>query len=835
MIGSGGKFNLLVWLVSYFFLTSVLGGSCRPIPHGRAVCEVQGMGLESPYLNQEVIIKGLVIVDLEDYEPGGFVILDENCPLDGEASRGLYISLESGADLVDVGDEVQVRGIVRESAGESYLDASLQDLEILNIDNPLPGPVNLIDYLSPPLVFGYEKWEGQLVAIPRADLVKGLRDSEPIQILPRLSPDPPAQLVCFKRESFSLQINADLLGTSLGSIQSAAGLEDLVGLIRQDQDGYFLQLIQKPNLLMTTPDDQPGESDPVKPVSYLEKTSTLTSTTSATSTKTPRPSFSVTPTSRPTIIPSPTYYPINLLITEVMPNPSGEEPGGEWIEIYNPAGGRLSLDGIKIGDELSPSGKEGLLAFPDGFFIYQGQVLVIANQSRIFESWYGFLPDFELVDSDPRVPDLIPYDQWGRSVVKLSNSGDEVLLVDPWDRLVDLVVYGKSGVGDFSPPAAVPKEGHSLERYPPEEDHGQAENWRERSSPSPGRLDRSTPTVPATQTKYPALTATCSLTPATLTSTPIPVTPTFCPTPSFTFTQTPQVISTPVQSLTSTPESTSTWLPSQTPSPLPSTTLTEQPSLTSTSSLTPSITLPATFTETTISKSSVTPDQTPSPTGIPAISPTTEASSTSTPTIEPTGTTPSATQQFTPLPTEISTPSMTPTMATGQVIIINELLADPDPIQGDSNGDGVISSDDDEFLELVNISGQVLDLSGWQVFDGIRLRFTFPEGTSLASGCGLVVFGGGEPIGDFGGSLVFTAGSLGLNNGGDLIILVDPDEIQIAIVSYGSEGNQDQSLTRNPDLFGTLPLVLHSMVPEAGGALYSPGTKLDQSGFGDCP
>ena len=167
--------------------------------------------------------------------------------------------------------------------------------------------------------------------------------------------------------------------------------------------------------------------------------------------------------------------------------------------------------------------------------------------------------------------------------------------------------------------------------------------------------------------------------------------------------------------------------------------------------------------------------------------------------------------------------------------MINEILADPDPTRGDSNGDGLVSSDDDEFLELVNISGQDLDLSGWQVFDAIRLRYTFPEGTSLAAGCGLVVFGGGEPAGDFGGSLVFTAGSLGLNNTGDLITLLDSDGLQVGFLSYGSEGNQDQSLTRDPDLYGLLPLVPHSQVPDAEGALYSPGTRIDGCGFGGCP
>lgn len=178
---------------------------------------------------------------------------------------------------------------------------------------------------------------------------------------------------------------------------------------------------------------------------------------------------------------------------------------------------------------------------------------------------------------------------------------------------------------------------------------------------------------------------------------------------------------------------------------------------------------------------------------------------------------------------------MTPTNTPGPRILINEILADPDPILGDSNGDGEVNSDDDEFVELVNLTGKTLDISGWSIFDEVRLRYAFPDGTSLPNGCAVVVFGGGVPSGTFGGSQVFTAGSLGLNNTGDLITVVDPDGVIMAVAGYGSEGNQNQSLTRNPDLTGSLPLVPHSDVPGSGGRLFSPGTRVDLTVFGDCP
>ena len=65
---------------------------------------------------------------------------------------------------------------------------------------------------------------------------------------------------------------------------------------------------------------------------------------------------------------------------------------------------------------------------------------------------------------------------------------------------------------------------------------------------------------------------------------------------------------------------------------------------------------------------------------------------------------------------------------TDSPIIINEINADPDSVNGDANGDGVIGSDDDEFVELVNTGSAVLDLSGWKLYDSLStstLRHAF--------------------------------------------------------------------------------------------------------------
>ncbi|MHC4317684.1 MAG: lamin tail domain-containing protein [Planctomycetota bacterium] len=168
-------------------------------------------------------------------------------------------------------------------------------------------------------------------------------------------------------------------------------------------------------------------------------------------------------------------------------------------------------------------------------------------------------------------------------------------------------------------------------------------------------------------------------------------------------------------------------------------------------------------------------------------------------------------------------------------MVINEIHADPaSGLAGDANGDGVRDSSDDEFVEIYNNTGGDLDLTGWEVADGYSVRHAFPGGTIVGGGCAVVVFGGGTPTGVFGGTVVQTAstGALGLNNGGDTVTLIDGDGIIVAEVTYGGEGGDNQSLTRDPDVYGDF--VKHTEATGSGGTLYSPGTLVDGSPFPGC-
>ncbi|MER3426595.1 MAG: hypothetical protein C4334_00635 [Pyrinomonas sp.] len=185
-------------------------------------------------------------------------------------------------------------------------------------------------------------------------------------------------------------------------------------------------------------------------------------------------------------------------------------------------------------------------------------------------------------------------------------------------------------------------------------------------------------------------------------------------------------------------------------------------------------------------------------------------------------------------------------------LVINEILADVPPddpatrrIEGDANRDGVRSSDDDEFIELVNASSESVDISGVTISDSTAVRFTFPANTVLAPGRAAVIFGGGSPPANdpaFGGAFVFTANSLGLNDSGDAVTVRlrgGSADVTIASQSYGSSGGptapSDQSLTRSPDAstdFAGGEFAAHANAVNSQGRTFSPGTRADGTPFG---
>ncbi len=176
-----------------------------------------------------------------------------------------------------------------------------------------------------------------------------------------------------------------------------------------------------------------------------------------------------------------------LIISEVLYDAVEAEPMHEWFEIYNMTGEPFSLNGFRIGDEEMPGGGEGMMAFPPEAFIEPGQPFVVANNGFEFASTWPVPADFELVDSDPMIPDLVPAEEWASGNIQLSNSGDELLLLDRCWTILDVVTW-ENGEFPGIEPAQEANAGQSIARSDPVDTDNCSMDFQVLDAPAPGIL-----------------------------------------------------------------------------------------------------------------------------------------------------------------------------------------------------------------------------------------------------------------------------------------------------------------------------------------------------------
>ncbi|MBK8429908.1 MAG: lamin tail domain-containing protein [Chloroflexi bacterium] len=188
-----------------------------------------------------------------------------------------------------------------------------------------------------------------------------------------------------------------------------------------------------------------------------------------------------------TAVPSPfaaaQTAPPPLLITEIYADTPGDDAAEEWLELAYFGEAPLPLAGYQIGDEESTGGGEGMMAFPEGASIAPNEVIVVAQTAVGFRALFGQNPTYEMRESDPAVPNMLPVPSLATGEIGLANGGDEVLLLDANDEWLDAISYGDS-TAVFAPVRAAPR-GQSLERTPSPCDTDSAADWRVQPTPTP--------------------------------------------------------------------------------------------------------------------------------------------------------------------------------------------------------------------------------------------------------------------------------------------------------------------------------------------------------------
>jgi hypothetical protein len=132
----------------------------------------------------------------------------------------------------------------------------------------------------------------------------------------------------------------------------------------------------------------------------------------------------------------------HLLLSEVALTPSD----GEFVELYNPTGGTISLGNYYLADNNSyaslPMGTSApdlgdfIVRFPPGATIAPGQTVVVAMAGVGFSTTYLTAAQYEVIGTDPGVPDMVQVRMSGTPA--LTNAGECIGLFY-WDGATDLV------------------------------------------------------------------------------------------------------------------------------------------------------------------------------------------------------------------------------------------------------------------------------------------------------------------------------------------------------------------------------------------------------------
>ncbi len=183
----------------------------------------------------------------------------------------------------------------------------------------------------------------------------------------------------------------------------------------------------------------------------------------------------------------PANYP---LISEILYDPNGPDDA-EFIEIVNPTPDTLDLSNWMIADAVLPDDFEDARRFPAGTLLAPRDTLVIATSADSFESDFGFLPDFEIVDSLAHIPEMLDDPLWGdpAALLQMGNEGDEILLRSPGGLVIDVISYGAGFYPGVGACTLVEAPGYALERLPYWHDSDDCnDDFRSWPFPSPGQL-----------------------------------------------------------------------------------------------------------------------------------------------------------------------------------------------------------------------------------------------------------------------------------------------------------------------------------------------------------
>lgn len=168
-------------------------------------------------------------------------------------------------------------------------------------------------------------------------------------------------------------------------------------------------------------------------------------------------------------------------------------------------------------------------------------------------------------------------------------------------------------------------------------------------------------------------------------------------------------------------------------------------------------------------------------------------------------------------------------------LVMTEVYATPrsGDLTTDSNGDGVVNTSHDEYVELVNLDTVAVDISGWIITDDLGPRHFVPEGTVLQPNQPYVVFGGGDPTGLFGGAVVHTASTGNIApSGRDTMTLLSGTGIVTSLTFDADIGELNYSVVLANEADPSAGVVSLFATSGESGPKFTPGLRNDSTTWG---
>ena len=151
----------------------------------------------------------------------------------------------------------------------------------------------------------------------------------------------------------------------------------------------------------------------------------------------------------------------------------------------------VDMSSFSLGDAVTREDFADVRRFPAGTILLPHETLVVAHSAAPFFAEHHTYPDFEIWETVTAVPNLIDDPTWGDpgSTLQLGNSGDNIILRNAADQVVDILSYGEASYPGIIPCPLVTTFGAVLERFPYWQDTDDCvTDFREWPFPSPGSV-----------------------------------------------------------------------------------------------------------------------------------------------------------------------------------------------------------------------------------------------------------------------------------------------------------------------------------------------------------